>query len=171
LRKGDLLGLRWNQIDLDRRILCFAEQKKRGKRDVKVLNSDFLQLLREIPRNGCEYIFTGADGEPLQDMKRAWKTALKKAGVEDFHFHDLRHTSASYLVMRGASMKAVQAHLGHTSLAMTERYAHLSPDFLRSEVERLSGVFVREEDEVSKKLVRSALLDRLAFTPNLPVSA
>ena len=104
-------------------------------------------------------------------MKRAWKIALKKAGIEDFHFHDLRHTSASYLVMGGASMKAIQKHLRHTSLAMTERYAHLSPDFLRSEGKRLSGVFVREEEEVSKKLVRNALLDRLALTPNLLVSA
>ena len=86
-----------------------------------------------------DYIFTGPQGEPLKNVKRAFKTALKKAGIEDFHFHDLRHTSASYLVMRGASMKAVQVHLGHTSIAMTERYAHLSPDFLRSEVERLSG--------------------------------
>ena len=77
-------------------------------------------------------------------------------GIKDFHFHDLRHTSASYLVMRGASMKAVQVHLGHTTLAMTERYAHLSPDFLKSEVEKLSGVFVRgEEAALSKKFVRS----------------
>ena len=73
--------------------------------------------------------------------------------------------------MKGASMKAVQAHLGHTSLAMTERYAHLSRDFLRSEVEGLSGVSVREEGQISKKLVRNALLDHLALTPNLPVSA
>ena len=68
-------------------------------------------------------------------------------------------------------MKAVQVHLGHTTLAMTERYAHLSPDFLKSEVEKLSGVFVRgEEADLSKKLVRSVVFDQLALTPNLPAS-
>jgi len=170
LRKGDLLGLKWNQIDFERKILCFSEQKKGGKRGAKVLNTNFLALLGEIPRNGCDYIFTGPNGKPLKDVKRAFKTALKKAGIEDFHFHDLRHTSASYLVMRGASMKAVQVHLGHTSLAMTERYAHLSPDFLRSEVERLSGVFVREEEEISKKLVRNAEIENLLRNPNLPTA-
>ena len=64
------------------------------------------------------------------------------------------HTSASYMVMRGASLKAVQEHLGHTSLTMTQRYAHLSPEFQRAEVERLSGVFSGGIPD-SKNLVRN----------------
>jgi integrase len=75
----------------------------------------------------------------------------ERAGIKGFHFHDLRHTSAFYLVMRGASMKAVQEHLGHTSLTMTERYSHLSPDFHRTEIERLNGLC----GDRSQKTVRS----------------
>ena len=141
LRKGDLLRLKWEDVDLEKGILFFNEQKKRGKRTVKVLNSDMLALLQGIPAKNDGYIFHGPDGRPLKDCQRSFRTALKKAGIKDFHFHDLRHTSASWMVMKGASMKAVQEHLGHSNLSMTERYSHLSPAFQKSEVERLNGVF------------------------------
>ena len=150
LRKTDLLNLKWSNIDLDRGILFYEEQKKRNKPRIKVLNSDMIELLKSIPKRG-EYVFTGNDGEPLRDIKRSFRTALKRAEIKNFHFHDLRHCSASYLVMRGASLKAVQEHLGHTSLAMTERYMHLTSGFQRAEIEKLNGLFLPD----SKKLVRN----------------
>jgi integrase len=120
LRRGDLLSLKWANVDLEKGVLFFNEQKKRSKRRIKVLNSDMIELLKSIPHGESETIFNGRDGKPLKDIKRSFRTALKKAGIKDFHFHDLRHTSASYMVMRGASLKAVQEHLGHTSLTMTQ---------------------------------------------------
>jgi len=126
LRRGDLLSLKWANVDLEKGVLFFNEQKKRSKRRIKVFNSDMIELLKSTPHGESETIFNGPDGKPLKDIKRSFRTALKKAGIKDFHFHDLRHTSASYMVMRGASLKAVQEHLGHTSLTMTQRYAHLS---------------------------------------------
>jgi integrase len=157
LRKGDILNLKWSDVDLERGLLFFNEQKKKGKLGIKVLNSDMINLLMAIPKGKSDYIFCGPDGERLKDVKRSFHTALKRAGITDFHFHDLRHTSASHMMMRGASPKAVQIHLNHSSLAMTERYAHLSPDFQRSEVERLNGL-CDEGIEGSKKLVRSGEL-------------
>jgi integrase len=158
LRKGDLLSLKWSDVDLEKGILFFNEQKKSGKRRAKVLSRDMVDLLKSIPRGQSETIFTGPDGNPLQDVKRSFRTVLRLAGIKNFHFHDLRHTSASYMVMRGASIKAVQEHLGHTSLAMTQKYAHLSPEFQRSEVEKLSGLFTRGVVS-SKKLVRNEGVD------------
>jgi len=154
LRRGDLLSLKWADADLEKGVLFFNEQKKRSRRRIKVLNSEMIELLKSIPRGESETIFNGPEGKLLKDIKRSFRTALKKAGINDFHFHDLRHTSASYMVMRGASLKAVQEHLGHTSLTMTQRYAHLSPEFQRSEVERLSGVFSGVTAD-SKNLVRN----------------
>jgi len=154
LRRGDLLSLKWADVDLEKGVLFFNEQKKRNRRRIKVLNSDMIDLLKGVPRSESETIFNGTDGKPLKDIKRSFRTALKRAGIRDFHFHDLRHTSASYMVMRGASLKAVQEHLGHTSLIMTQRYAHLSPEFQRSEIEKLSGVFMVGLAS-SKKLVRN----------------
>ena len=66
--------------------------------------------------------------------------ALRKAGIEGFRFHDLRHTAASHWTMRGASLKEVQKLLGHQSITMTMRYAHLSPERLRTAVARLEGL-------------------------------
>ena len=153
LRKGDILNLKWPDVDLERGLLYFNEQKKMGKLGIKVLNSDMINLLMSIPKGKSDHIFCGPDGKPLKNVQRSFRTALKKAGITDFHFHDLRHTSASHMIMRGASPKAVQKHLNHSSLSMTERYAHLSQDFQRSEVERLNGL-CDEEIESSKKLVR-----------------
>lgn len=73
----------------------------------------------------------------------------KRLGIENFHFHDLGHTSASYMVMRGASLKAVQEHLGHASLSMTQKYAHLSPEFQKQEVDLLNGVFMKPGQEMN----------------------
>ena len=94
LRKNDLLRLKWRDIGLERRILYFKEQKKRGKRGgAKVLNGDLADLLRKISQNGSEYVFNAPNGKPLEDVKKVFRTALKKAGIADFRFHDLSHAS------------------------------------------------------------------------------
>jgi site-specific recombinase XerD len=76
-------------------------------------------------------------GTRYQNVKRAWKTLLKRARIEDFRFHDLRHTFASYLVMSGVDLRSVQELMGHKTLTMTQRYSHLAPGHLRSAVENL----------------------------------
>ena len=151
LRKGDLFNLKWSDVNLERGFLNYREQKKREKLGFKYLNGDMIGLLMEIPKGESDFIFLGPDGRPLRDIKRSFHTALKKAGIKDFRWHDLRHTSASHLLMRGASMKAVQEHLGHTTIAMTQRYSHLSRDFQKEEVNRLNGLC----GETGKKLVRN----------------
>ena len=153
MRKSDLLNLKWsgykirtgtakdpqgNDIEIKIYTLDYWEQKKK-KWSTKYLNDDMATLLNGIPRRG-EYIFTDDDGKPLKSFARSFRTALERAGIKDFRFHDLRHTSASYLLMRGASLKSVQQQLGHTTLKMTERYAHLSDQFQREEVNRLNGL-------------------------------
>jgi len=140
LRKGDLLNLKWSDVNLERGFLIYREQKKRERLGFKYLNNDMIELLMGIPKGESDYIFLGPNGKPLKDIKRSFHTALKKAGIKDFRFHDLRHTSASHLLMRGASLKTVQEHLGHTTIAMTQRYSHLSRDFQREEINRLNGL-------------------------------
>ena len=155
-RKADLLNLKWSDVNLERGFLNYREQKKRDKLGFKYLNGDMINLLMEIPKGKDDYIFHGPDGNPLKDIKTSFRTALKKAGIKDFHWQDLRHTSASHLLMRGASMKAVQEHLGHTTIAMTQRYSHLSRDFQKEEVNRLNGLC----GESGKKMVRNEDLVR-----------
>ena len=78
-----------------------------------------------------------SEGEPVQDIKNGFHAALEIAEIADFTWHDLRHTFASWLMMRGASLRSVAELLGHQSLKMTMRYAHLSPAFLSAEVRLL----------------------------------
>ncbi len=168
LRVGDILRLKWIQVNLSKAILVFNEQKKNNRERVKFLNQDMVNLLLEIKQDNLlagiepEYIFLGPKSKgkpakPLKSVSTAFNTALKKAGIRDFHFHDLRHTSASHLIMRGASMKAVQEHLNHSSPTMTNRYAHISEKFQREQIELLNGLC---DLESSKKLVRNEVLDK-----------
>ena len=112
---------------------------------------------RREQRPGTEYVFTFAKGEdklkgrepvrkrtalaPVPDaivsVKSAFGAALRRAGIRDFRFHDLRHTFASHLVMRGASIKEVQELLGHKNITMTMRYAHLSQEHKKRAVNLL----------------------------------
>lgn len=164
LRAGDIVRLKWNQVDLGKRTLTFYEQKKNNRERIKFLNNDMIDLLLEIKQNNLlmqikpEYIFLGPKTKkkppsPVKCVRRAFNTALKEARIQNFHFHDLRHTSASHLIMRGASMKAVQEHLNHSSPTMTNRYTHLSDKFQREQVELLNGLC--GEGKSSKKLVRN----------------
>jgi integrase len=182
LRKGDLLKLQWKDIDKEKGFLTYLEQKKRNGRNkepkwvVKHLNGDMIDLLNEMPVIG-EYVFCQSDGKPLKNVIRAFKTALKRAGVTDFHFHDLRHTSASYLLMRGAPLVSVQKHLNHKDFKMTQRYAHLAEQFQKEQVNKLNGLFDEIENgnkmeaNRSKKLVRSDQNEGLKGQPNVNVTA
>jgi len=188
LRRGDLFNLKWTDVNLEKGILFFHEGKKRGKLGIKYLNDDMISLLMEIRKGKSEYIFNGPiprapkkgkgkkeknvafpdpDGKPLKEMKRSFHTALKKAGIKDFHWHDLRHTSASYLAMKGASLKAVQEHLGHSCIAMTERYSHLSENFQREQINLLNGLC----GENGKKLVRNEDFQGKEAQPTITATA
>ncbi len=79
-------------------------------------------------------MFINLDGQPLRDIRHPFEDATKRAGLVDFHFHDLRHTFASWLVMAGIPLATVSKLLGHKSLSMTMRYAHLSPKHMTAAV-------------------------------------
>ena len=80
------------------------------------------------------------DGGHIGDIKHSFTSACKKAGITDFRFHDLRHTYASHLAMRGVHIRPLQELLGHKTLAMTQRYSHLAPEQLQNAVKLLDGV-------------------------------
>ena len=162
MRKSDILNLKLTDYKRESGILYFYEKKKRKMTD-KILSDDMIKLIESIPRGESEYIFATPDGKPLKSLQRSFRTALERAGIKDFRFHDLRHTSASHLLMRGASLKSVQQQLGHTTLKMTERYAHISDQFQREEVNRLNGLLPFPLAG-SKKLVRNEQKESLPIS-------
>ena len=140
MRRGEILSLKWEQI---RNGLIYLTETKSGKARQIPINDRLSQLLRELRQKNqliSPYVFCGPDGKRLYWVSTSFSTACKKVGLEDFRFHDLRHTFASQLVMRGASLKAVQELLGHADLKMTMRYAHLSQEHLKESVNLLNSL-------------------------------
>lgn len=85
------------------------------------------------------YVFPGEKpGKARTDLPKSWEPSLQKAGIQDFHWHDLRHTFASRLMMKGAELYEVMRLLGHTNIETTQRYAHLSPKHLQGVVALLN---------------------------------
>jgi len=157
LRVRDLLGLRWDDIDWKKQTFSFLEKKKRNKKGEKPLTQDLINLLNSIPKEekGNGYIFVGDQRKPIKNPPKGFSRMRKKAGILDIRMRDLRRTSASALLVKGASLPAIQRHLGHTELAMTEKYLHLKPEQTRKEIEKLDGYFLPPLKLYGEKLVRN----------------
>src|SRR5438094_3197720 len=142
MRKGEVLGLEWERIDLSSARITLYDTKNGTPRGVPMNRAvyDALITLAPAAEQRAGLVFKARDGGAWGQIRTAFATALRKAGIQGFRLHDLRHTAASHLVMRGASLKEVQEVLGHKDFKMTLRYAHLSPAHLRAAVDRLDGL-------------------------------
>lgn len=128
MRQGEIMGLTWEDIDLiqGRAIL---HETKNGERRAVAITGHALEMLRELSkvrRIDCNLLFPAKKLQDPMDLRTPWETAVKKAELQDFKFHDLRHSAASYLAMNGASLAEIAEVLGHKTLQMVKRYAHLS---------------------------------------------
>ena len=93
------------------------------------------------------WVFKGARDDAPADLDKPWRKVRKDAGIEDVRFHDLRHTTASYLTMNGASLAEVAEALGHRTLVMAKRYAHQSGEHVRATFERMAARLADETTE------------------------
>lgn len=128
-RKMEILELRWKNVSLERGIITLDETKN-GERRVLPLVKYALELMKQhakIRRVDTDLVFPSSYNpkKPI-DIRASFITALKHAEITDFRFHDLRHSAASYLAMNGASLAEIAEVLGHKTLQMVKRYAHLS---------------------------------------------
>jgi len=145
-RQAETMGATWKQIDLQRATLQL-EETKNGSRRALHLTAPVLELLKErakVRRIDTDLLFPSrVNPRKPVDLRQPWEQALKRAGIEDFHWHDLRHTFASYAAMNGASLPELAALLGHKTLAMVQRYAHLSPAHTAKIAERVAAQMVQ----------------------------
>ena len=147
MRKSEILGLTWERIELDKDLgfnarITLYETKNGDPRGVPLNTAAgaALNALQPDPAKRVGRVFTRRDGSHWGQIRTAFEKAVERAGLADFRFHDLRHTAASHLAMRGRPLKEIQEILGHKSFSMTHRYAHLSPRHLRTAVESLAGL-------------------------------
>lgn len=137
-RRSEVLGATWDQFDLEKGIWTKpAHSTKQKRMEHLPLSSQVVDLLKEMKEiEEGKYLFPSKiPGQPLQDIKKAWHTICKGAGLEGVRLHDLRHTHASHLVSSGLSLSIVGKLLGHTQASTTQRYAHLADAPLRQAAE------------------------------------
>jgi integrase len=142
MRRGELLGLKWEDVDFAAGFVNLKRTKNGDPRSVP-MDDTVLEALKTLKKkSSSEYVFVqkGDGTRPLRDVRKPLKRALDKAGLKDVVFHTFRHTAASHLVMKGVDLKTVQEILGHRTLVMTQRYSHLSPAHMRDAVRTLDSI-------------------------------
>ncbi len=145
LRQSNVTGLKWDDVDLERRHALIHPDQSKTKKAIPVpLNSDAIALIKKQQGLHPVYVFTYFGKPVTRCNNHAWQKALVRAGIKDFRWHDLRHTWASWHVQNGTSLQELQQLGGWSEYEMVLRYAHLSSDHLKTAAERItktSGTF------------------------------
>jgi excisionase family DNA binding protein len=139
MRRGEILGLRWLNVDFERRIIKIEKSKSGEQRSIEI-NGTLLELFRRLrtANPGSEFVFsTFKTRQPFVEVGKAFRRASKIAGISGVRFHDLRHTFASRLIEAGVDIITVKELLGHSSVKITERYTHTRSELKRRAVEKL----------------------------------
>ena len=139
MRRGEILSLTWEQVDLEHGFIHLEVTKSGKRRDIPINNL----LSNELKKWQRGLQIKHAPLFRVKNIKNSFKTALKKTRIKNFRFHDLRHTFASHLVMQGVDLATISRLLGHSTIDMTMRYAHLSPDHRIKAVEKIGSMIMR----------------------------
>ncbi|HAH31891.1 MAG TPA: hypothetical protein DCL44_06210 [Elusimicrobia bacterium] len=145
MRRGEILALKWEDVDLEQRIVYLTETKSGRPREIPIMDKlyDLLVPMRQV--SGPVFKI------PTITLRRHYDKALKLSGIVNFHFHDLRHTFASHFVMITHDLYTLQKILGHSTPLLTQRYAHLSNRHLRSNMAKLDSewapIWASRQDE------------------------
>ncbi|CQJ12267.1 integrase family protein [Yersinia mollaretii] len=155
LRRSNIVDLQWQDVDLQRKVAWIhPEESKSGQAIGVALNDTACRLLRGQVGNHKKWVFvhqkssTKSDGTKAAEVRKmrvdgntAWRLALKRAGIDNFRFHDLRHTWASWLVQAGVPLTVLQEMGGWESIEMVQRYAHLAPRHLSAHAKQIDSIF------------------------------
>ena len=158
MRKGEILNLKWDEnVDLKHGFILLGITKNFSRREVPI-NHTLRSTLQAITRRlDIPYVFYDQKtGKPYKDVKRSFKTAVRRAKIHDFKFHDTRHTFASHLAMAGVDLITIKELLGHKTLTMTLRYAHLAPSHKVKAVDVLDSKINGEKKPTIQKLYNQA---------------
>lgn len=147
-RYSNLRMLTWADVDLKRHTVRFLEVKNKQPRYVPVVGPAQAALKAHRDRDPTKegWVFKGSKDTAPADVEGAWRKVRKEAGLTDVRFHDLRHTTASYLTMNGATLAEVAEALGHRTLVMAKRYSHQSGEHVRGTLQRMSDKFLDDNE-------------------------
>ncbi len=141
MRQGELMGLKWPDVSLKEGYLILHKTKNGERRRVAIVGHahELLQNHNKVRRLDTDLLLPGKNPTKPIDLRKPFESAVNKAEITDFKWHDLRHCTASYLAMNGASLAEIAEVLGHKTLQMVKRYAHLSDGHVSSVVESMNA--------------------------------
>ena len=149
MRLGEILNLRWYDLDFSSGFILVRDSKNGESRHVP-MDATLFALFRAYPhRLGTDLVFSSPAGGHIVDVRTGFLNSCKRAGLIDLHFHDLRHTFASQFVMSGGDLYILKEILGHKSITMTQRYAHLSPTYKIKAIDRMNTVWAGATPQAS----------------------
>src|SRR5437773_2527982 len=149
MRLGEILNLRWYDLDFASGFILVRDSKNGESRHVP-MDATLFALFRAYPhRPSTDLVFSSSSGGHIVDVRTGFQNACKRAGVIDLHFHDLRHTFASQFVMSGGDLYILKEILGHKSITMTQRYAHLSPTYKIKAIDRMNTLWADARPQTS----------------------
>jgi integrase len=143
MRLGEIFNLCGHDIDFTSGHILIRDPKNGHPRHIPMDSTARDLLSSYIPSCSSSHVFPSASGGRLSTVQKAFRNARIRAGMPDLHFHDLRHTFASHWVMSGGDVYVLKEILGHKSISMTQRYAHLSPAYKRTMVDRMEKMWGR----------------------------
>lgn len=164
LRRSNIIDLEWTQVDMQRKVAWInPENAKAGKAIGVALNDSACRILKEQIGKHSRWVFVhtkaatrhdGTKTAAIRKMRRddntSWRLALKRAGIEDFRFHDLRHTWASWLIQSGVPLSALQEMGGWESIEMVRRYAHLAPNHLTEHARKIDSLLGSDDTNTTQ---------------------
>jgi len=149
MRLGEILNLRWYDLDFSSGFILVRDSKNGESRHVP-MDATLFALFRAYPhRLGTDLVFSSPAGGRIVDVRTGFLNSCKRAGLIDLHFHDLRHTFASQFVMSGGDLYILKEILGHKSITMTQRYAHLSPTYKIKAIDRMNTLWAGATPQAS----------------------
>ena len=149
MRRGEILSLKWSSVDFERHRIILTDTKNKERRQVPLVTIAMRLIRARRPANyeSSHYIFHSiGDVCQMINIDYHWYKAVASAGLVDFRFHDLRHTAASYLAMTGATTNEIAEILGHKTLDMVKRYAHLTTSHSAKVLERMQDNYYHENN-------------------------
>lgn len=153
-RQSEILGLKWENVDLVHGLIRLNITKSGEGRDIPINDTlkPILQKRHDNNKKNIPYVFYDyRTNDRFGEIKRSFHTACDRAGIKNFRFHDMRHTFASHLVMSGVDLMTVKDLLGHKTLTMTVRYAHLAPNHKLSAINVLTDAYKPVKKEEKKE--------------------
>jgi integrase len=148
-RKEEIRQLQWPAVDFEQHVVRFVKTKTDRPRAVPLVGDArrVLEALAQQRRDGVPWTFPRADGLKPVEIEEHWRTARRQAQLTDFHFHDLRHTFASYMAMSGSSLRDIAEVLGHVKIDQAMAYSHLLESHTKDVVAQMHAQFLTPHQE------------------------